>query len=305
MNGDIYRRVTDQIVLAIETGAGGYRMPWHRSDRIGAPTNAITERPYRGINSLLLWAEASRAGYASGRWATYRQWADRGSQVRAGERSTLVMLWKPLGPADPEEPGAPERQPSRHLARAFHLFNIDQVEGAPVEASSVLAVRSRIAHAEAFFEAQPARVWYGSDSAFFDPRADMVSMPSFAAFRSPECFYSVFAHELTHWTGAKARLNRDLSGRFGSDAYAMEELVAELGAAFTIGHLGLACEPRTDHAPYIASWLRVLANDPRAIVTAASRAQQAADYLIRLSQDGGANAADVAGESVGMLAVAA
>ena len=110
-------------------------------------------------------------------------------------------------------------------------------------------------------------------------------MPSFDAFVSAEAYYSVLAHELTHWTGAKIRLDRDLSGRFGSDAYAMEELIAELGAAFTVSHLELTSKPRTDHAPYIASWLRVLGNDPRAIFTAASRAQAAADYLIGAEQN--------------------
>ena len=118
-------------------------------------------------------------------------------------------------------------------------------------------------------------------------------MPSFSAFRSPEAFYCVLAHELTHWTGAKARLDLDLSGRFGSDAYAMEELVAELGAAFVAGHLGLSPVPRTDHAAYIASWLKVIRSDPRAIITAASRAQAAADYLIAA-----ADSVDAAGQTV-------
>jgi antirestriction protein ArdC len=148
----------------------------------------------------------------------------------------------------------------------------------------VLDSSKRIAGAEAFFQRQPATIWHGSDSAFYDPRADLVSMPSFSTFVSPDAFYSVLAHELAHWTGAKRRLDRDLSGRFGSEAYAMEELIAELGAAFVAGHLGLGCEPRTDHAPYIASWLRVLGSDPRAIVTAASKAQAAADYLIGFAQ---------------------
>jgi antirestriction protein ArdC len=107
-------------------------------------------------------------------------------------------------------------------------------------------------------------------------------------------FYSVLSHELVHWTGAKTRLDRDLSGRFGSEAYAMEELIAELGAAFVVGHLGLSCEPRTDHAPYIASWLRVLGSDPRAIITAAGRAQAAADYLIALADGAGDREADAA-----------
>jgi antirestriction protein ArdC len=286
MKPDIYQRITHQIVAAIEEGAGQYRMPWHRPQGVGTPTNAVSGRAYRGINTLLLWAEASRAGYGSGEWATYRQWTQRGAQVRKGERSTLVILWKPLTATGSNGKEGDDRTRGRMLARAFRVFNADQVEGYDPGMAPTLPRSARIGRAESFFQRQPAAIWHGSDSAFYDPRADIVSMPSFESFISPEAFYSVLAHELTHWTGAKARLDRDLSGRFGSEAYAMEELVAELGAAFTVGHLNLACEPRTDHAPYIASWLRVLGNDPRAIVTAASRAQAAADYLVALSAKG-------------------
>ncbi|MET1755527.1 zincin-like metallopeptidase domain-containing protein [Novosphingobium sp. RD2P27] len=282
MKADIYQRVTQQIIAAIEGGAERYQMPWHCGTGVGAPANAITGRAYRGINTLLLWAEASRVGYSSGRWATYRQWAENGGKILKGERSTAVMLWKPLA-ARPQADDVEDAQPGRLLVRAFHLFNADQVEGYQREPVPDLPDGSRIERAETFFRSQPASIWQGSDAAFYDPATDMVSMPPFSSFRSPEAFYSVLAHELTHWTGAERHLNRDLSGRFGSDAYAMEELIAELAAAFTVAHLGLACEPRIDHAPYMASWLRVLGGDPRAIVTAAGRAQAAADYLVELA----------------------
>ena len=277
----MFEQVTAQIVTAIAAGASEYRMPWHRGQGVGTPANAITGRPYRGINTLVLWAEAERAGYSSGAWGTYRQWAECGAQVRKGERSTIVLLWKPINPAKSDE-GAEAR--SGLLARAFRVFNAAQVDGYEPALGSVLDSSARITEAEAFFASQPATIWHGSDSAFYDPRADLISLPPFGAFVSADAFYSVLAHELTHWTGAKPRLDRDLSGRFGTEAYAMEELVAELGAAFVTGHLGLGCEPRTDHAPYIASWLSVLGSDPRAIVTAASKAQAAADYLIGFAQ---------------------
>jgi antirestriction protein ArdC len=283
---NIFEQITAQIIAAITAGAGEYRMPWHKGEGLGTPANAITGRPYRGINTLLLWAEAERAGYESGAWATYRQWTERGAQVRKGERSTLVLLWKPLSPVKSDEDSETR---GRLLARAFRVFNADQVDGYEPALGSMLDSSARIAKAEAFFTCQPATIWHGSDSAFYDPRVDLVSMPSFGAFVSADAFYSVLAHELTHWTGAKPRLGRDLSGRFGTEAYAMEELVAELGAAFVVGHLGLGCEPRTDHAPYIASWLRVLGSDSRAIVTAASKAQAAADYLIGFAQQARAN----------------
>lgn len=280
MKTDLYQRVTAEIIAAIEAGAAEYRMPWNGRSQTGAPINAGSSRPYRGINTILLWCEASWRGFSSGRWATYRQWSELGAQVRKGETSTTVLLWKPL--ANGTEADVAGDQPTRQrlLARAFRVFNADQVDGYAPAPTADRPTPERIARADAFFAAQPAAIWHGSDGAFYDNRADMVSMPSFDAFVSAEAYYSVLAHELTHWTGAKSRLDRDLSGRFGTEAYAMEELVAELGAAFTVSHLDLACEPRTDHAPYIASWLRVLANDPRAILTAANKAQAAADYLI-------------------------
>jgi antirestriction protein ArdC len=283
VKADLYQRITAEIIAAIEAGAADYRMPWHTLSRSGAPVNAGSSRPYRGINTLLLWCEAGRRGYSSNRWATYRQWNELGAQVRKSETSTTVLLWKPIAySVDREDAGdQPARQ--RLLARAFRVFNADQVDSGDLQPAAHQPTPERITSAEAFFAAQPAAIWHGSDGAFYDRRADMVSMPSFDALVSAEAYYSVLAHELTHWTGAKGRLDRDLSGRFGSDAYAIEELVAELGAAFTVGYLDLACEPRIDHAPYIASWLRVLRDDPRAILSAASKAQAAADYLIELA----------------------
>ncbi|RVT93112.1 ArdC family protein [Sphingomonas crocodyli] len=284
MKVDLYQRITADIIAAIEAGVGTCRMPWHLGAGIAAPANALTNRSYRGINTLLLWAEASRRGFTSGRWATYRQWAELGTQVRKGERATSVVLWKPIDARETDDQDSDgERQ--RLLARAFHVFNADQVDGY-ASPDVGLSSSARIEAAEAFFRAQPAEIWEGGDVAFYDPRADLISMPSFRAFRSAEAYYAVLSHELVHWSGAKARLDRDLTGRFGSEAYAMEELVAELGAAFTVGHLQLGCETRTDHAPYIASWLRILADDPRAILTAASKAQAAADYLIGLASEG-------------------
>ena len=302
MKIDLYQRITDQVIAAIAAGAGEFRMPWHRPQGTGTPINAITGRAYRGINTLLLWAEAEHAGFSSGLWATYRQWTQQGAQVRKGEKSTLVMLWKPLSTACGDGEDGDEPQRGRMLARAFHVFNADQVDGYKITAPPHLPISARIERAETFFRAQPATIWDGSDSAFYDARADIVSMPSFEAFVSAEAYYSVLAHELCHWTGAKPRLDRDLAGRFGSEAYAMEELIAELGAAFTVGYLDLACEPRTDHAPYISSWLRVLGGDPRAIITAASRAQAAADYLISKAQEAADRATPLPAETIGLAA---
>ncbi len=285
MRTDLYQAITQQIINAIEAGASAatYQLPWHCNAKTSLPINAVSGRRYRGINTLLLWAAANQAAYPTGEWATYRQWDAAGAQVRKGERATVVLLWKAVCSGDDDAESDAARLQHRMLARAFCVFNVAQVDGHVLRRTE-LPLILRNEQTDAFFADQPASVWHGSECAFFDPASDTVSMPSFTAFASPDAYYSVYAHELTHWTGAKPRLNRDLSGRFGSEAYAMEELVAELGAAFTMGHLGLAAEPRADHACYIASWLGVLRGDPRAIFTAAGRAQSAADYLVSLAE---------------------
>ena len=158
MKTDICQRITNQIIAAIAAGAGEYRMPWHRKLGIGTPTNAISGRAYRGINTLLLWAEAETAGYSSGTWATYRQWEQQGAQVRKGEKATLVMLWKPLTAASDDNEKSDERQRGRMLARAFHVFNVDQVDGFEITAPPRLPLSAQIDHADEFFQAQEATI---------------------------------------------------------------------------------------------------------------------------------------------------
>jgi antirestriction protein ArdC len=160
------------------------------------------------------------------------------------------------------------------------VFNLEQVDGFEPVTRAALSESERVATADAFVNGLDAILWFGGDRAFYDHQADLISMPSFIQFKSPRAYYATLAHELVHWAGHKTRLDRNLTGRCGSEAYAVEELVAELGASFLCAHLDLGGEPRRDHAPYIASWLKVLRSDPRAIISAASQAQAAADYLI-------------------------
>lgn len=284
---DLFEKITLQIIAAVEAGAEAYRMPWHRwGQSLAQPVNAVSGRTYRGINRLLLWAAAENAGYPSGRWATYRQWNELGAQVRTGERSTGILFWKQITnitgeDAEQEISLATRTHP---MARVYCVFNEQQVEGArPSVQHQPLTQNERIEAAEAFVAATGASIVHDGDQAYFDVLQDQIRLPRFEQFRSAECYYSVLSHECIHWSGAQPRLDRNLSGRFGSDAYAMEELVAELGSAFICGHLGIGVEPRVEHAAYISSWLRILRGDSRAILIAASKAQNAADYLISLS----------------------
>jgi antirestriction protein ArdC len=279
---DVYARVTDQIITAIEQGAGAWRMPWHTSGRFAfSPINVASKKPYRGINTVCLWAAAQAKGYESGEWATYSQWQDRGAQVRKGERATLVVFWKFANESrESQDDGDQPASGSRLLfTKGYSVFNAAQVDGYAPKSEREVPVPERIAHADAFFSSVGADLRHGGNQAFYSPATDHIQMPPFEAFRDGVSYYATLAHEHTHWTASAARCNRDLGKRFGDNAYAAEELVAELGAAFTCAHLGLSTEPRADHAQYIQSWLRVLKADKRAIFTAASKAQQACDWL--------------------------
>jgi antirestriction protein ArdC len=296
---DVYARVTDALVAAIESGMArgkDWRMPWHRRRDPGGPpmlpVNVARGAAYRGVNTLALWAAAEARGYPGGLWGTYRQWAELGGQVRKGERAATVVFWrfpdaaKGGGEAEDEEE-AEEGARRGPWARAYPVFNAAQVDGAALPASTapVLPEAARIAEAEAFFAALPGLdLRHGGNAAFYSPATDHVQMPPFADFRTGEGYYATLAHEAAHWTGHPSRLARDLTGRFGSGAYAAEELVAELGAAFALAALGLAAEPREDHARYVAHWLGLLCGDRRAIFTAAGKAQAAADWLIAAAE---------------------
>ncbi len=277
---DIYQRITDRIAAAIEAGAGTWRMPWHPGADGAAPrlpVNAATGKPYRGINTVVLWATAQAEGYPSAVWATYRQWAELGAQVRKGEQSSPVVFWK-ISDKDEQEDGEDDRR-SRVFARGYSVFNAAQVDGYAAPALPALPEPERIGRAEAFFAALGADIRHGGNRACYVPSLDQIRMPPFPAFRDAVAYYATLAHEATHLTGHPSRCNRDLRGRFGEEAYAAEELVAELGAAFICADLALAPEPRPDHAAYVASWLKVLRGDKRAIFTAAAKAQAAADWM--------------------------
>ena len=228
------------------------------------------------------------AGYESHEWATYKQWKDAGAQVRKGERSHLVVFWK-FKDQD-EVPDATQtefndRASRLVLVRGYSVFNAAQVDGYTPKAVPLLPEPERVESAEAFFCHTQAVIKTGGGRAFYAPAADEIVIPKIERFPDAVCYYGVLAHELTHWTGHETRLDRDLKATSTLEDYAREELVAELGAAFLCAGLGLANEPRKDNAAYVDSWLRVLKGDPKAIFSAASKAQYAADYLHGLQPD--------------------
>lgn len=282
---DLYQSVTDQIIAALEAGTPPWVCPWTRSGGSMLPANASSARPYRGINVLLLQMQAAVRGYDHQRWLTFNQARALGAHVRRGEEGTGIVFFKmhevegvaPMPSASNDAPG----RRVVPLLRAFTVFNVAQIEGLPEGLAAPIAPAadwSPVAEAEAMLRLSGAVIRHGGDKAFYRPADDTIQLPDRGQFPQAGHYYNVALHELTHWTGHASRCNRPLTGRTNLDAYAFEELVAEMGSAFLSSHCGLAGE--LHHASYISHWLQALRSDKRLVFTAASLAQKAADFLI-------------------------
>ena len=285
--GDVYQRVTDRIVEQLESGARPWIKPWsaeHVAGRIARPLRHDGKTPYRGINVLMLWMAAAEKGYTAPIWMTYRQAQSLGGQVRKAEKSELVVYANTFTKESIDSAGEQTGEEIRFM-KGYAAFNVEQIDGLP-ERYYALAGEPpeptlRDESAESFFRATGAQICHGGNRAYYAAGRDAVQMPPFEAFESPEAYYATLAHECTHWTKHASRLDRDFGRkRWGDEGYAMEELVAEMGAAFLCAELEFTPEVRDDHAAYLNSWLQVLKQDKRAIFSAAAHAQRAADYLL-------------------------
>ncbi|WP_441255676.1 zincin-like metallopeptidase domain-containing protein [Tardiphaga sp. 285_C5_N1_2] len=282
---DIHTEITATLIAQIETSPGEPALPWRQPNlSTDLPTNALTERPYSGINIISLWAAAIDKGFNTSIWANYRQWAELGCQVRSGERSSSVIFFKEFetapDPSDQADTG------KRRVARTSNVFNAEQVDGfALPELPVLMGPIERLERVDAFIAATGARVVHGGSRAFYRPSTDHIQMPDEALFFESEThsrtegYYAVLTHECIHWSGATHRLNREFGKRFGDSAYAVEELVAEIGAAFLSAELGITQDTRADHAQYLAHRLKLLKSDNRAIFTAAAKASEAVTFL--------------------------
>lgn len=285
---DIYARVTDEIVRAIEAGVKDFEMPWHQRAGAGLPRNASTGNFYRGVNTVALWASGQVRGYGLPYWATFLQWEKLGAKIRRGEKASVVVFYKREESPTDDEDREDAREPRRILRGSF-VFNAEQVDGWSYPEAPYEDRTEKLQKVDRFIESLGADIHYGSDMAYYSRKFDRIHMPDRREFidratrTATEGFYSVLLHEHVHWTGHSQRLNRDLSGRFGDSAYAMEELVAELGAAFLCGELAISVHPRQDHAAYVANWLVVLRQQKTAIFTAASTATAACRFLGKLA----------------------
>lgn len=278
---DRYTEVTAKIIAALEAGTPPWRKPWDPAKVAGGgPLNGVSGHGYRGINTLLLGMSPPGVGSGDPRWISFKQAADRGWKVRRGERATTIFFFKKI---QVREDGAGDSDAIRTVPvlHSYPVFHASQVDGMPAyappppgevpwrtpETAAVIVTRSN------------AVVHEGGERAFYSPSTDHIQMPPHAAFKTPEGWAATMLHELGHWSGHPSRLDRNLSGRFGTNAYAMEELRAELASAFIGSELGIPAEV-VNHASYIASWLEVLRKDNREVFRAAADAQRIADFLL-------------------------
>ena len=286
MKQDIYERITGRIVADLEQGVRPWLKPWNAEHAAGRITRPLRHngQPYNGINVIMLWGEAVACGYAAPIWMTFRQAKELGGHVRKGEKGSLTVYADRIRKTEIDDATGEEAQREIPFMKGYTVFNIEQIEGLPAHFYAPVAPRldpvQRIDSAEAFFAATGADIRHGGNQAYYTITHDYVQMPPFETFRDAESYYQTLGHECVHWTRHSSRLERDFGRkRWGDEGYAAEELVAELGSAFLCADLDLTPEPREDHTAYIASWLKVLKNDKRAIFTAAAHAQRAADYL--------------------------
>jgi antirestriction protein ArdC len=282
---DVYSRVTNKIVADLERGNLTWLQPWQAGHQAGPVSRPLRTggKAYRGVNVLMLWAAAMERGYSNPLWMTYKQAAELGGQVRKGEKGSLVVYADKFTKEGTDDKGAAVEIEIPFM-KGYTVFNAEQVDGLPGHFYATVpplnTAINRLETVERFFANTKITIEHGGNRAFYSPTPDLVQMPEIQTFRDGESYYSTLSHECCHATRHEKRLNRDLGlKRFGDAGYAMEELVAEIGAAFLCADLGITPETREDHAAYVQSWLTVLKNDKRAIFTAASHAQKAADYL--------------------------
>lgn len=276
MARNLYAETTDRILAQLRNGTVPWKQAWSGQAAGGMPCNAASKRAYSGVNVVLLWCTAQERGYDAPRWLTFKQAIDAGGNVRKGEKGSTVVYVSTLEKTN--DAGEERRIP---FLKAFSVFNVAQCENLPAEISGAreLPPSSNQRHelADEFIAATGAHTVEGQGRAAYTRKHDRVLLPAFAAYSSPDAFYGDAFHELTHWTGAKPRLDRDMGKRFGDEGYSAEELVAELGSAFLCAEFGFDNEGQD--AAYIAHWIRFLENHERAFVAAASAASKAAEYL--------------------------
>ncbi|MCA9214184.1 MAG: DUF1738 domain-containing protein [Planctomycetales bacterium] len=288
---DIYKEITDRIIEQLEQGVAPWHKPWVGEHSDGPITRPLRHNgePYQGINVLSLWLSADEKGYESPYWFTFRQAKALGASVRKGERGTIVVYASSFEKTEANDKGE-EVERKIPFLKHYSVFAAQQIDGLPKhfyaqEQVSTTTIE-RIENADRYFRRTGADIREGGTKAFYSVERDFIQIPDLQRFRNAETHAATVCHELLHWSRHPSRLDRDLGRkRWGDSGYAMEELVAEMGAAYLCADLKITPNVDSDHASYISSWIKVLKDDKRAIFTAASHASKAVTYLHSLGRE--------------------
>lgn len=277
----VYEIINKQILDKLEAGVVPWQKPWSGG---GRPMNVISKKAYKGVNVWVL----SYSEYSSPYWGTYQQWKSLGGCVAKGSKGLPVMFYKFLDSKDSEG-----NERSIPMMRYYTVFNLEQVENLPVEKIPGAMVKptefEAIEACEAVIENMPNRpeITFNGQRACYSPSLDTVNMPKKETFKDSESYYSTFFHELSHSTLHEKRLNRKGTmslGAFGSEAYSMEELIAEMSSCYISNHCGITNKVIDNSASYIANWLKVLKNDKLMVIKASSNAQKVFDYIVGVKE---------------------
>ncbi|OKS88189.1 ArdC family protein [Mucilaginibacter polytrichastri] len=287
---DVHDLVTATIIEQLEEGTIPWRQPWRGPNHklLGLPENYITGNKYRGINIVLLWCSAIKNNYQSSEWGSFKQWQSKNETIRKGEKGNLVVYYDTF---EKEKDGEIQKIPFLKSSYVFNRCQLASYEplanvDVPIDTFSLV---EKIDAVEQFISNTKAIIAHEKNGGFYLPGEDKIVLPHPESFKATatctatEGYYSTAFHELTHWTGHEKRLNRLQPGRFGNQTYAVEELVAEFGAAFLCAGFGIATVEKGDHASYIGGWLKALKENKQFLFTAASEASKAVDYLNKVS----------------------
>ena len=276
----IYEEITERIIASLEAGVIPWARPWG-STRNGQHRNAVTDRPYSGINVILLNLRTAEKGYSDPSWLTFKNAVQLGGHVRKGEKGVGIVFWRFRSVIEDKDTDEPEDDRNViPLARMFTVFNAEQCDGLELAPLEVTAGITDTENPEAEKILALADLRHGGNEAYYSKTADFIVMPNRESFDNLDFYYSTALHEIVHWSGHPSRLNREFGVRFGDQAYAFEELIAEIGSAFLGSSTGIPFE-NMRHSEYVGSWLQIFCKDTRAIFTASAKAQAAADFILK------------------------
>ena len=286
---EIIKKVADRLKKMLKTEGSDWKKNsiWEASD-FSLPMNANTKKAYSGFNIINLLFEKEEKNYDNNEWGTFRMWNKMGYRIKANEKATYIFYNDKFTVEDEnkvDEFGNPKKRQIWYL-KPHAVYNANQVEGYEVKKPKLPNKAKSVKVADEYIKNANPTIKFGGDRAYFSPNFDYIQMPTKESFHGTEEYYGVLLHELVHWTGHKDRLNRDFSGQFGSDAYAIEELVAETGSAILSAILGISQTVRSDHAKYINGWIKQLDDKPEQVIKAINKSSRAVDFLDELQKKG-------------------